>query len=565
MKKRNKTLALLLAMTMCGTALVGCGSGAASTEATNAVSTETAAVSTETTATEPVAVEPLKNVDIYPLDSDKTFTVVSPANIFTEGDSTIVTEAMEKATGVSIDWKYMDVEQLQLALTSKEFPDAIFLYGNKIMDKVSVAEYGEAGYFVNFMDYIDIMPNFAAAIEANPDMLDTVQNEDGSVYCLPQRLVTNTAANNLIYYRTDMMKEIGWEKAPATTDEFIQYIKDLQAHYGANDPDYIAYNAYNAARMEWNHMTAGFFFPSFGELLTVELTADSNGKVVLGAATEQYKHYLEFMNEVWNTGAFNTNIYTQEATASQALNAGNHVGVCAVHNGTSLDCFEGDEFEMDIMAPLTSEYWDTQHWYQKPATLWDRVTVLSTKCEDVETMVKWFDAWYSTEENPLNEEGSIFGITPWLGEVGVDYVIDDEKMLYTEQEHTGIEKGKFLATQSFQAALYSGYEDGLFPYSQAPTSGVGVKGRGTTNNLWPYGKTPEFQATLLTLTQDETDTYNDAWADITGFISERTAKFITGELSIEQEWDNYLNSLEKMGLQDVIDVYQAAYDRYQAN
>ena len=565
MKKRNKTLALLLAMTMCGTALAGCGSEVKTSEATSSVSTETVRASTETTATESVATEPLKNVDIYPLDSDKTFTVVSPANIFSENSSTVITEAMEKATGVSIEWTYMAKEQLQLAVTSKEFPDAIFMNADKVLDKATVYEYGSAGYFVNFMDYIDIMPNFAAAIEANPDMLDAVQNEDGSVYCLPQRLVTNTSANNLIYYRTDMMKEIGWEKAPETTDEFIQYIKDLQAYYGANDPDYIAYNAYNGARMEWNSVTAGFFFPSFGALLTTELTTDSNGKVVLGAATEQYRYYLEFMNEVWNSGAFNTNIYTQEATASQALNAGNHVGVCTVHNGHSMDCFEGDEFALEIMAPLTSEYWDTQQWYQKAATIWDRVTVLSADCEDVETMVKWFDAWYSTKENPLNEEGTFFGITPWLGEIGVDYVMDDETMIYTEQEHEGIGTGTFLATQSFQVALYSGYEGGLFPYSQAPTSGVGVKGRGTTNNLWPYGVTPEFQTSLLTLTQDETDIYNDAWADINGFISERTAKFITGELSIEQEWDNYLNSLEQMGLQDVIDAYQAAYDRYQAN
>ena len=564
MKKRNKILALLLATTMCGTALIGCGSGEKSSEATNAVSTETAATSTETTATEPVVTEPLKNVDIYPLASDKTFTVVTGLSVLGEKDSTIVTEAMEKATGVSIDWEYMSAEQLKLALSGLDFPDALFLCGGGAINKDTAYEYGKAGHLVNFMDYLDIMPNFKAAIEAYPDLLKFAQNEDGSVYSLPKRLVTNTAPSYMLYYRTDMMKEIGWKKAPATTDEFIQYIKDLQAHYGANDPEYIAYNAYQPVFMGWKERTAGFFFPSFGELLTTELTTDSSNKVVLGAATEQYKHYLEFMNEVWNTGAFNTNIYTQEATASQALNAGNHVGVCSVHNGTTLDCFEGDEFEMDIMEPLTSEYWDTKQWRDTMPNIFD-ATVISTKCEDIETMVKWLDAWYSTAENPLNEEGSFYGITPWLGEIGVDYVLDDENLIYTEQEHEGIETGKFLATQSFQKCLFSGYEDGLFPYSQTPTNGTGVKGRGVTNNLWPYAKLPEFQKTLLTLTQDETDIYNDAWADIDAYITESTAKFITGELSIEQEWENYLNSLDKMGLPDVLEVYQAAYDRYQAN
>ena len=177
MKKRNKILALLLAMTMCGTALAGCGSDTKSSESTEAVSTETA-TSTETTATEPVAAEPLKNVDIYPLESDKTFTVATQSNLFSESNSTIITAAMEEATGVSIEWQYLTADQYKLALTGKEIPDATFLFGG--LDKATVYEYGQADYFVNFMDYLDIMPNFAALIESNPEVLEVVQNEDGS-------------------------------------------------------------------------------------------------------------------------------------------------------------------------------------------------------------------------------------------------------------------------------------------------------------------------------------------------------------------------------------------------
>ena len=40
------------------------------------------------------------------------------------------------------------------------------------------------------------------------------------------------------------------------------------------------------------------------------------------------------------------------------------------------------------------------------------------------------------------------------------------------------------------------------------------------------------------------------------------AAFITGEKDIDAEWDNFQAELMDMGLQDVIDVYQAALDRY---
>ena len=42
------------------------------------------------------------------------------------------------------------------------------------------------------------------------------------------------------------------------------------------------------------------------------------------------------------------------------------------------------------------------------------------------------------------------------------------------------------------------------------------------------------------------------------------AAFITGQKDIEAEWDTYLKTLDDMGLQEVIDVYQAALDRYNA-
>ena len=546
----KKILAMILALTMI-MGLAACGAAPAAPAAT-----EPAPVEAQPVATEPAVQEPQTNAERYPLQSDKTFDVVAGSDIFGDDGETVITAAMEKATGVDVAWSYMAAEQIQLALTGKDLPDAIFLYAS-IMDKATMYEYGQGGYFVNFMDYLDMMPNFAAVIEANPEVLKVVQNEDGSVYCLPTLTVTSTGFNNLLFYRTDMMKEIGWEKAPATTDEFIQFVTELQAHYGATDPEFIAVNAYAANRMGWStKRIMSYFFPSFGELLLTEMTVDSNGKVVLGAATEQYKHLLEFMNELWETGAFNTNIYSQEATASQALAAGDHVAIVTDHNGHTAEGYAN----MSVLAPLTSEYQTTAHWYKAPSCSWGRINAISTQCEDIETMVKWFDAWYAPATDPLNAEGTLYGITPWLGEIGVDHSLDDATGIYAELEHEGIEMGKFLASESFQTALYSGYEGGLFPYSSAPVNGVGVKGQGTINNLWPYAETP-FDLTTLVLTQDETDTYNDAWTDINAYITESTAKFITGEIDVETGWDGFIKDLEKMGLQDIIDVYQAAYDR----
>ena len=41
-------------------------------------------------------------------------------------------------------------------------------------------------------------------------------------------------------------------------------------------------------------------------------------------------------------------------------------------------------------------------------------------------------------------------------------------------------------------------------------------------------------------------------------------KFIVGELSIEDNWDAFTERVESMGAQTIIDITQAALDRYNA-
>lgn len=558
MKKRNKIMALLLAMTMCGSVLAGCGAKEKeSSESTKQTSnTEVSTQQSVATSSSEVVEEPLKNVDIYPLDCDKTFTVITTHASIADGSSTI-TERMEEATGVKIEWVQMAKEQWQLALSSKEFPDAVW---GETIDKATAYEYGQAGYFVNFMDYLDIMPNFKAAIEANPDMLKAAQNEDGSVYILPQKVKTSTADSNILYYRTDMMKEIGWENPPATTDEFLQYIKELQAHFGAKDPEFIAFSGYSKAHISWpGNYFASYLFASFGPLVSTKFTVDPDGNVVLGAATEQFKHYLEFMNEVWNSGAFDTNIFTLEAATAQAMAAGNHVGITGAHNGHSLSQFESGTFDLDVMPPLTSEYWDTPHWYTSPSTKISPAYMVTTECEDIETMVKWFDAWYSTYDNPLDEEGTLFGITPWLGKVGTDYFFDEDTLVYSEMEHEGIEMGTFMAKECFGSPIYPGYDNGIFPYSQDRNTNLGVKGFGIAENLLPYAEESP-NLTSYTMTTEDGDEYARIWNDIQAFIEEWYAQFISGERSVADDWDDYLAELDKIGLQTVTKILQKYYD-----
>lgn len=545
----KKLLALLLTLVLCLGMFAGC---------VNEIPTPTPdnGGNEGTNGNIPIGGDTTPNTEIYPLKSDKVFTIATKTQ---DMNDRYFAQLWEEVTGVEVEYVVWDKEQVKLALAGKTLPDAFF--ATTEINKATAYEYGSAGYFVNFMDYLEYMPNFCKAIEEYPDTLTFVQNEDGSVYCLP-RLGTTATTHNVMYVRTDMLKAAGWNETPKTTEDFLKCIKDLQAHYGAQMPDYLAFDGYKSSYMTWNGTAImAFFFPSFGELLQPGFTVSADGKnVVLGAATEQYKHLMEFMYDVYHSGAFSQDVYTKDGTSSKALAAANKVAISPYMSFLTGDNFaSGDIRELSVLEPLTSAYYDKQHYYARSNYTWHSAMInASLPEEDIITLVRWFDSFYATESNPLTADGNVWGLSAWLGKLGTDWVKNEEENTYEVLPHEGFDSSSnWVNTQGSGTQLYLGE----FMYIEQSGTGLMIKGEGTVDKLWPHVEAPAFDISMLTLNEEENNIYSDYWTDINKYIGEETAKFITGQRSIEAEWDQFVTDLYALGLQDVLDAYQSAYDR----
>ena len=60
---------------------------------------------------------------------------------------------------------------------------------------------------------------------------------------------------------------------------------------------------------------------------------------------------------------------------------------------------------------------------------------------------------------------------------------------------------------------------------------------------------------------DEADVYTSKYNDIQTYTTEHAVKFITGELPLSQ-FDEYVEGVYEMGLEQVLEVIQSAVDRY---
>ena len=68
----------------------------------------------------------------------------------------------------------------------------------------------------------------------------------------------------------------------------------------------------------------------------------------------------------------------------------------------------------------------------------------------------------------------------------------------------------------------------------------------------------------LSYTTEESQHKADLQNDIETYQTEMRLKFITGQLDIDAEWDNYCSALEGMGIHTMEEITQAAVDRYLA-
>ena len=60
---------------------------------------------------------------------------------------------------------------------------------------------------------------------------------------------------------------------------------------------------------------------------------------------------------------------------------------------------------------------------------------------------------------------------------------------------------------------------------------------------------------------EESYEFNSAYNDISTFLDENILKFLTGAKSFD-EYDAFVDRLYGFGIENCIDLYQAAYDRY---
>ncbi|NMA66923.1 MAG: extracellular solute-binding protein [Clostridiaceae bacterium] len=496
----------------------------------------------------------LNPVGEYPIVKEKvTLKVLIPNDVNHPKDinEIPIVQRAEEITNVHIEWIMPGTgfeEKKSLMLATGDLPDFI-------ISGVTEAEqirYGSEGTLIPLNDLIDqYAPNLQKVFATDPQVRPYITAPDGNMYSTPRinagpwmRMAGIGAINKT------WLDNLGLDM-PTTLDEFYDVLKAFKTddpnENGEADEIPMTFNASISVNF---YMGFSYFFSAFGFNPNTNHRDVIDGEVVLTAALPQYKEAIKYINKLYSEGLLDVEGFTNTIPQWSAKLAAEPltVGYATLWdlNDDIANKNNADQFE--YMPPLKNDgYTFVANNSLLPG--YDRSGAVITKaCEEPEVAIRYIDYIYETNNSLEWIEGEI-------GERLIEqpegyYVIADPPEGMTAQQYRA-------ASTPGGSACWAVFEDTYRNVLRLTYTDRKVQ----FMDDYILEHFDEDPCPPLFYSQEEADAINQLNVDMMAYIERKSSEWIMNG-TIDEEWDSYLNELDKMGLQEWLKVNNEAYQRY---
>lgn len=588
--KRNKLLALLLAMSLVLALLAGCGTENVSSEAAAAESAqqETAEApeapaeeEPETPAEEPAAeaaeasaeeaeasaeevpAEPeqtLQTVELPLFEETRTYTMFNMLPFFMAG---LVDDMSTDINTLRLLQEYCNVkievqavsdsvvgEQFNLMCSSGDFTDIIYGTSNysrgfdaAIEDEIIIDLYDLAEEYA---------PNFMYYLNTDQSVRNELITDNGALPAIATIYKDAGCENGGMLIRGDWLREMGME-VPQTMDELHDYIQACISEYNtqgicignamsANKADDILYSyAYDLHAGDYNII---------------------DGQVVYSYLNDSYYDYIRMITDWYADGTIFVDFYTaQMGAADKYFAAGQSplvTGTAA--NLATIESYKDADYEYELLPIETPKLnvddqlhfsWTDTHSRIKQKDTW----AVSTACQDPEGVMMMVNYLFS-------EEGELLFN---YGDEGHTFEYDENgNPQYTEMVTNNPDGLSYMdACYIYVSAAASGHMPGIldlkatyYYFDEAEWNVLETfstcEADGTYN--MPMG---------VALSAEESEEYAALNSDITTYASAELMKFVMGQAELtEESFQTFQDTIISMGGERMEELYQAAYERF---
>ncbi|AHV96004.1 extracellular solute-binding protein [Paenibacillus sabinae] len=494
----------------------------------------------------------------FPLKDKLTIKAVAkrPALAPSDFNDFELAKRLESDTNVHVDWTTIvdtDYDQKKnLLLASGDLPDMFFGAG---FTDTELLHYGQDGTIIPLNDLIDKhMPNLKALFDKRPDIKALVTAPDGNIYSLPVGEELGSGQEDIganpdfLYINSDWLKNLGLEM-PKTLEEYhnvLKAFKDKDPNKnGKKDEIPLSFiNAY------WTG-DIGYLFGAFGEPDKTYQPGNNtfsehlnvkDGKVYYAAMQPGYKEAVKYFHTWFEEGLVDIESFTHNDAQYLAKGKTEDESLGSFLWWDHTDVVGG---ERDDHYPIVPPFKDMVVKWNNGSAIGRGGTVITEANKNPEITAEWLDRLY----DPVTAAE-----VHW-GPIGTWFEKDANGLLVQKKD---IENpGEFRRTVALGGAGVITGED--FEKVVAPEPRAKQRMDDIKNIFVPQMEKEHFP--LIFFTDQELQTIDRLKPEIQTYTNKMRAQFLM-DGGVDEGWDKYVSDLKKMGIEDLMKVYQDGYDRY---
>lgn len=497
-----------------------------------------------------------------------TLTVGVPQNFaIASYDDNAFTKYIEDTLNINIKFEYFPSsaeyysQQLSLMATSGEkMPDV--LWGFTGLGTVPMYDFGDDGYFLDLTDLIEehavyYKEQFAKLTKEEQDRITRKgTSQTGGFYGMP--LLTNTMVDNkanLMFINQKWLDKLGL-KAPTNIEELY----DVLTAFKTQDPNGngVADEIPLLGKSGTDYDVMGYMINAFTYYDLKNKFNVEDGKLVANYISDEYRESLKFMRKLNAEGllsdlCFSLSGLTDFSAVITPTDGVAKVGIWSGH----------PSLFTNVNSPVLEEYvalgsLDDATGKGGYTVIWENnlyfCSFITKDCQNPELAMKFLDLFYKDETVTRAR----------FGEKGVDWEVGEGTDLYGND--TTI---KILNQQAFFEGSQTWGQNGNSIFTYENYSSICDNTRATdkilveTWEIMKNSKRCETTSEDLVYTSDEYAEKSPIQSAIDSYVFEHRNLFITGnqDPNSDADWNNYLKTLDEIGLDKMTEYAQKAYDR----
>ncbi len=487
------------------------------------------------------------------------------------------TKELEEKLGIKIEWVIAPADQIKSKLNllfagqNAEKVDLVLTGVSQRLDMVTEAQLAAQGLILPLNEYYEKSSvGYKAAFENMPGMKDFITQPDGKIYNMP-----NVDGSLHVQYQLKCWINQQWLdnlglKQPTTTEEFYQVMKafkeqDANGNGDPNDEIPLSTTKNGASAMIDGFLMAPFQLTP----MTTRMYVD-NGVVTYAPIQDAYREGLRYLNKMYTEGLINPESFTQQSSNQVNVNEnGEHTVIgafLAMRPGYGVNmAVDGARKweEYRLLAPLKGpdgeaiSDWNPYVMYQTG------MAFIPAGAQNPEAAFRLVD-YLATYEGTMRSAWGVEGVH-WQkaaeGAVGLDgspAVVSTLEAYRTDTNFRWDQLAGYVRDTKFTVMQ----ETAADPYAAdvAPLDGrqiVMYKG-----SLAHQAVAQPLDSVLPSLyfTEDAAEEIALLQTSVNDYQQECMVAFITGTMSIDDDWDSYVETIKSIALDDYLALYQEAYD-----